>query len=53
MQKHDLMLLQHEAMECDLMNESGLPYNEAHAKANEIYNYQKALDKWLDENGSM
>ena len=49
-QEHDLLLVYHEALEYDLMNEKGLNYEEAHEIANKSYNYQEALYKWLDEN---
>lgn len=49
-QEHDLILVRHEAMEYDLMNSGGLSYKEAHETVNELYNYQEALTKWLDEN---
>jgi hypothetical protein len=48
-QEHDLILVYHEAMEYDLMNNDGLGYEEAHEKANVAFNYQKALEQWLDE----
>ena len=49
-QEHDLILVQHEAIEHDLMNSGGLSYEEAHKIANEMYDYKKALYKWLDRN---
>jgi hypothetical protein len=48
-QEHDLILVYHEAMEYDLMNNDGLGYEEAHEMANVAFNYQKALEQWLDE----
>ena len=48
-QEHDLILIYHEAMEYDLMNNDGLGYEEAHEKANVAFNYQHALELWLDE----
>ena len=48
-QKHDKILVLHEALEYELMNEKGLSYEEAHNLANKKHNYQEALDKWLDE----
>jgi hypothetical protein len=36
-------------MEYDLMNNDGLGYEEAHERASKVFNYQKALDQWLDE----
>ena len=50
-QPHDLLLVRHEALEFDLMNNKGLTYAEAHRIANETFNYQEALNKWLDEQG--
>lgn len=49
-QNHDMTLVYHEAMEYDLMNIDGLSYEEAHEVANRSFNYQRDLDKWLDEN---
>mgnify|MGYP003319169538 CR=1 FL=1 len=49
-QSHDLILVYHEAMEHDLMNNDGFDYEKAHEMANRAFNYQEALDKWLDEN---
>ena len=46
-QEHDLILLQHEAMEYDLMHNEGMKYDEAHAKTNETYDYASALKKFL------
>ena len=51
-QAHDLILLQHEALEYDLMNNEGMSYDEAHATANKSFNYQKALLEWLDKQES-
>lgn len=48
-QEHDLILVYHEAMEYDLMNKEGLGYEEAHERANGAFDYQAALEKWLDE----
>ena len=49
-QEHDILLVLHEALEHDLMNNEGLTYEEAHKIANNKYNYKAALDKWLDIN---
>ena len=46
-QRHDLILIQHEALEYDLMNNDGLVYEEAHKKANEQFNYAAALNLFL------
>jgi hypothetical protein len=47
-QTHDLLLVQHEALEHDLMNNDGLGYEEAHEKANEQFNYAAALFAFLN-----
>ena len=49
-QEHDLLLVKHEALEYDLMNKDGLSYEEAHRIANKSFDYQSALDRWLDKN---
>jgi hypothetical protein len=49
-QEHDIMLIRHEAMEHDLMNNQGMSYEEAHELTNKTYNYKELLDKWLDKN---
>jgi hypothetical protein len=49
-QAHDLLLVKHEALEYDLMNKDGLSYEEAHRIANKSFDYQSALERWLDEN---
>lgn len=49
-QEHDLLLIMHESMEYDLMNYDGMKYDVAHKIAKESYDYEKALDKWLEEN---
>ena len=48
--EHDKILIKHEAMEYDLMNNDGRSYDDAHALTNKYHNYQEALEKWLDEN---
>lgn len=48
--EHDKILIKHEAMEYDLMNNDGMSYDDAHALTNKYHNYQEALEKWLDEN---
>lgn len=45
----DEILIRHEALEAKYMDEDGLNYNDAHAKANLLYNYQKELSKWKGE----
>ena len=47
-QAHDLMLIRHESMEYDLMK-TGMTYDEARELTNKLYNYEKALDEWMDE----
>lgn len=47
-QEHDIIMLKHELMEWDLMNKQNYSYSEAHKKTNETWNYEKALDKYLD-----
>ena len=49
-EKHDKILVYHEALEYDLMNKQGLDYETAHEIANKSYNYEEALDKWFEEN---
>lgn len=46
-ERHDLLLFAHEELESRYMA-AGMPYTEAHEKANETYNYEDALDDWLD-----
>lgn len=46
---HDLILLQHEALEADYMAK-GMSFEEAHAKAEEQYNYTTALHSYLKQN---
>ena len=40
-QEMDLIMLRHELMEHQLMNDQGLAYHEAHEKTNMLYNYEK------------
>ncbi len=42
-QKHDLILIRHEHLECGLMEKFGLSYEEAHRLAESRYNYGEAL----------
>ncbi len=44
--EHDRILIQHEAMEYDLMNKEGLSYEGAHTITNKVYNYQESLKMW-------
>lgn len=46
-QEHDIVLLQHELMELNLMNNKKLNYFEAHNITQEKYNYEEALVKWF------
>ena len=46
-QKHDIILLQHELMESDLMSNNKLDYYTAHNITQEKHNYQQALVEWL------
>ncbi|GFZ26619.1 minor capsid protein [Lactobacillus corticis] len=41
--EHDIIMLKHEALEAHYMDDLGMFYEDAHRKANETYNYQKAL----------
>ncbi len=45
-EKKDIILVKHEYYEYKLMNEKGMSYIEAHKKAQEKYNYQKAVEDW-------
>lgn len=49
-QFYDIVLIRHECLESKCM-EDGLPYKEAHEKADELYNCIIALNEWLNENG--
>lgn len=46
-QKHDIILIEHESYEYDLMNKQNLPYDKAHRLAEEKYNYSRALEEFL------
>lgn len=48
-QQHDLILLQHEALEAEYMS-SGMSFDEAHSKAESLYNYTLALRRFLKAN---
>lgn len=48
-QPHDLVLIRHEALEAEYM-ESGMPFSEAHDKAESQYNYTFALRAFLKAN---
>lgn len=50
-QPHDLVLLQHEALEASIMSTTGATYDEAHALTNLEYNYKAGLLEFLKENG--
>lgn len=45
---HDIIMLQHEALEAHYMDDLGMNYIAAHLKANKSYNYQNALAKFLE-----
>ncbi|MGM0215058.1 hypothetical protein [Enterococcus sp. AZ109] len=47
-QEHDIIMLKHELMEWELMNKKNYSYSEAHQKTNKTWNYEKALDEYLD-----
>lgn len=49
-QEHDLIMLKHERLEYDLMNNQGMLYDEAHAIAEKKYNYNKALKEFKNKN---
>ena len=40
---HDFIMIEHELIEEKLMREEGLPYNEAHEKANQTASYELAI----------
>lgn len=48
-QPHDLILIQHEALEAEYMS-SGMSFDEAHSKAESQYNYTLALRVFLKAN---
>ena len=48
---HDLVMLKHENLELNLMKKYNMVYEDAHNLANKKHNYQKALDKFLEEVG--
>lgn len=51
-QNHDVILLYHEALEYDIMQANPtMPYEEAHAIAEQTYNYKAALNDWLRKQG--
>ena len=53
-QPHDVILLQHEALENQIMQENpSMSYNDAHKLAEQSFNYRKALSDWLKENGNI
>lgn len=47
---HDLLLFRHEALEAQYMAE-GMAQREAHERANERYNYERALMQWMKDKG--
>lgn len=51
-QKHDIILVLHEALEGDIMaNNPEMSYTEAHALTEQKYNYSEALNEWLQKEG--
>lgn len=51
-QKHDKILIHHEALEHDIMEKNPhMPYEEAHAITEQTYNYVEELCKWLKKGG--
>lgn len=48
-QKHDIILIRHEALEYDLMNQRNMSYENAHAEAEAAFNYAKALNDWKQQ----
>ena len=51
-QEHDIVLLRHEALEHDIMQENpNFSYEEAHEIASKTYDYGMALLKWLRQKG--
>lgn len=51
-QKHDLVMLNHELLEQKLMSQ-GLSYDEAHTETNKKYNYQAAWISWAMKKGDL
>ena len=47
-EKHDIIMLNHESLEADYMDNKSMNYTQAHALANAKYNYSKALEKWKE-----
>ena len=48
-QKHDIILLQHERLECELMNRYGIKdYDTAHNLTNKKHDYGRALLSWKE-----
>lgn len=49
-QKHDILLVRHEALECRVWNEHpDWDYYQAHDVASKVYDYNKALNEWKGE----
>lgn len=48
---HDLIMLKHENLELNLIKKYNMIYEDAHNLANMKYNYQKALDEFLERAG--
>lgn len=45
---HDIIMLKHEKLELALIKKYNMVYEEAHELANRKYNYQRALDEFLE-----
>lgn len=51
-QKHDVVLLYHEALEYDIMQENpNMSYEQAHEITSKSYDYGLALREWLRAQG--
>ena len=49
--KHDIIMLKHELLEAEIMNNNpNITYEEAHAMAEKVYNYKKELFEYLKNN---
>lgn len=46
-QPHDIIMMKHELYEATIMeNDPTIPYEEAHAKAEKVYNYSEAWKEY-------
>ena len=49
--KHDIIMLKHELLEAEIMNNNpNITYEEAHAMAEKVYDYNKELSEYLKNN---